>query len=59
MKIITLIENHVAKAGLLAEQSLSFYLETANRKILFDTGRSGAFLSNVHVRFFITLPGIR
>jgi 7,8-dihydropterin-6-yl-methyl-4-(beta-D-ribofuranosyl)aminobenzene 5'-phosphate synthase len=59
MKIITLIGNRVAKAGLLAEHGLSFYLETANRKILLDTGQSGAFLSNVHVRFFITLPGIR
>lgn len=46
MKIITLIENLVYKQGLVAEHGLSIYIETGNRKILFDTGQSGSFLQN-------------
>jgi len=46
MKIITLIENLTYKQGLVAEHGLSFYLETEDRKILFDTGQSGLFLQN-------------
>jgi len=46
MKIITLIENLVYKQGLLAEHGLSFYIETEDRKIIFDTGQSGLFLQN-------------
>jgi 7,8-dihydropterin-6-yl-methyl-4-(beta-D-ribofuranosyl)aminobenzene 5'-phosphate synthase len=46
MKIITLIENLVESGGLLAEHGLSVYIETDNRKILFDTGQSGMFLQN-------------
>ena len=46
MKIITLIENLVYQQGLFAEHGLSIYIETENKKILFDTGQSGMFLQN-------------
>lgn len=46
MKITTLIENLVNKPKLVAEHGLSLYIETTNRKILFDTGQSGLFLQN-------------
>jgi 7,8-dihydropterin-6-yl-methyl-4-(beta-D-ribofuranosyl)aminobenzene 5'-phosphate synthase len=46
MKIITLIENLVNTENLYAEHGLSLYIETNNRKILFDTGQSGLFLQN-------------
>ena len=46
MKIITLIENLVYDQGLVAEHGLSVYLETDNRKMLFDTGQSGIFIQN-------------
>lgn len=46
MKIVTLIENLVYQQGLSAEHGLSIYIETADSKILFDTGQSGLFLQN-------------
>jgi len=46
MRIITLIENLVYKQGLVAEHGLSIYIETENRKIIFDTGQSGLFIQN-------------
>jgi 7,8-dihydropterin-6-yl-methyl-4-(beta-D-ribofuranosyl)aminobenzene 5'-phosphate synthase len=46
MRIITLIENLVYKEGLVAEHGLALYIETENKKILFDTGQSGLFLQN-------------
>ena len=46
MKIVTLIEDLVYQNGLVAEHGLSIYIETENRKILFDTGQSGLFLQN-------------
>lgn len=46
MKIVTLIENLVYQQGLVAEHGLSIYIETENRKIIFDTGQSGLFLQN-------------
>ncbi len=46
MKITTLIENLVYKRGLFSEHGLSIYIETSNKKILFDTGQSGLFLEN-------------
>ena len=46
MRIVTLIENLVYKQGLTAEHGLSFYIETENRKILFDTGQSALFMQN-------------
>jgi len=46
MKIITLIENQVNKAGLLAEHGLCIYIDTGTQKILFDTGQTNAFIKN-------------
>ena len=46
MRIVTLIENLVYQQGLFAEHGLAIYIETDNRKILFDTGQSGLFLQN-------------
>ena len=46
MKIVTLIENLVYKKELYAEHGLAFYIETENKKILFDTGQTGMFLQN-------------
>lgn len=46
MKIVTLIENLVYQQGLVAEHGLSIYIETENKKILFDTGQTGLFIQN-------------
>jgi len=46
MRIVTLIENLVYKKDLVAEHGLSFYIETENSKILFDTGQTSNFLAN-------------
>ena len=46
MKLITLLENTTCSAELVCEHGLSLYLETENRKILFDAGQSGAFAEN-------------
>lgn len=46
IKILTLLENLVYKQGLFAEHGLAFYIETDNKKILFDTGQSALFLQN-------------
>jgi len=46
VKIITLIENLVYKQGLTAEHGLSLYIESDNKKILFDTGQTGLFIQN-------------
>lgn len=47
LQITTLIENVADDAGELAcEHGLSLYIEFAGKKILFDTGQTGAFLSN-------------
>ncbi len=46
MKIITLCEDTRGACGCLFEHGLSFYIETKNHKILFDTGASDAFIKN-------------
>lgn len=47
LQITTLIENMADDAGeLVCEHGLSLYIEFAGKKILFDTGQTGAFLSN-------------
>ena len=46
MKLITLIENTTCSPALSCEHGLSLYLETGNRKILFDMGQSRAFADN-------------
>jgi len=50
-KITTLVENTVAQSGkkLIGEHGLSFYIETQNHKILFDTGQNLAISNNAQV----------
>jgi 7,8-dihydropterin-6-yl-methyl-4-(beta-D-ribofuranosyl)aminobenzene 5'-phosphate synthase len=46
--VTTLVDNSVAQGGqsLLAEHGLSFYIEAADRKLLFDTGQNLAITNN-------------
>lgn len=47
VKITTLIENSTGEHhALKAEHGLSFFIETDECRILFDTGQSGAFIEN-------------
>jgi 7,8-dihydropterin-6-yl-methyl-4-(beta-D-ribofuranosyl)aminobenzene 5'-phosphate synthase len=46
MKIRTLMENTACCENLTAEHGLSLYIETGNRRILFDMGQSAAFADN-------------
>ncbi len=46
MKIMNLMEDTEGQNGCLFEHGLSFYIETANHKILLDTGATDAFLKN-------------
>ncbi len=47
MKFYTLIENKKkADTTLIAEHGISFYFECKGKRILFDTGASGAFIDN-------------
>ncbi len=46
MRIVTLAENTAHRADLTAEHGLSLYVETGNRRLLFDAGQSGAFWDN-------------
>ncbi|MCB5711906.1 MBL fold metallo-hydrolase [Lactonifactor longoviformis] len=45
-KIVTLIEDTGRDDGLEKEHGLSFYIEAAGHKILFDTGAGNRFLTN-------------
>jgi 7,8-dihydropterin-6-yl-methyl-4-(beta-D-ribofuranosyl)aminobenzene 5'-phosphate synthase len=47
-KITILIDNQ-AGAGLVAEHGFSLWIETGERRILFDTGQSSAFEKNARV----------
>ena len=46
MNITTLIENTACREDLVCEHGLSLYIETAEHRILFDAGQSGAFADN-------------
>lgn len=46
MKIINLVENEPGSSGCEAAHGLSFYVETENHKILFDTSPSEVVLTN-------------
>lgn len=46
MKIYVLVENTTHKEDMLTEHGLSMYIETAEHKILFDTGCGTAFAEN-------------
>jgi len=47
IRITILAENTVYQRGLRAEHGLSFWIETNDKKILFDTGQSDLLLHNV------------
>ncbi|AQQ72293.1 putative hydrolase [Limihaloglobus sulfuriphilus] len=46
LKLTLLIEDSPTGGGLISEHGLSFWIESAGTKILFDTGQSGAFIQN-------------
>lgn len=46
MHITVLMENTASSPHFAAEHGLSLYIETGNRRILFDFGQSDAFLNN-------------
>ena len=46
MKIVTLTENTASRETLRAEHGLSLYIETGEKKILFDAGQTDAFAQN-------------
>ncbi len=46
MEVKILTENTVYKRGFLGEHGLSLWIETGDKKYLFDTGQSGVFLQN-------------
>jgi metal-dependent hydrolase (beta-lactamase superfamily II) len=46
MKLTTLIESHVDRPGLLAEQGMSVLVQTGQKNILFNTGFSPAYSLN-------------
>ena len=49
MKIISLLENTAASPAVGAEHGLSLYIETGERRILFDMGQSDLFARNAKV----------
>ena len=50
LKITTLIENNSDKNNILInEHGLSLYIKMNEKKILFDTGKSGDFVKNAEV----------
>ncbi len=50
-RITTLVDNSVSlsASGLIGEHGLSFYVETDNKKILFDTGQNMALSHNAQI----------
>lgn len=46
MKITVLCENTTERSDILSEHGLSLYIETKNKKILFDMGQSDVFAKN-------------
>lgn len=46
MEVLTLIDNVVYGQGLVGEHGLSFLIKINGKKILFDTGQTGAILQN-------------
>ena len=49
VKITTLVENTAEGDGLLSEHGISFWVEYGDRKILFDTGQTGAIMRNAEI----------
>ena len=46
MKIVTLVENTTLSDDYRSKHGLSFYIETAKHKILFDLGQDDLFIKN-------------
>ncbi len=46
MRITVLTENTTCREDLICEHGLSLYIETGDKRILFDAGQSGAFAAN-------------
>ena len=57
-KITTLVENCVYGRKLQAEHGLSLYIETAEHKLLFDTGASDLFISNARLLHIMNLSNM-
>ncbi len=49
MKITSLLENTASSAAVQAEHGLSLYIETADRRILFDMGQTDLFARNAEI----------
>ena len=49
IRITTLVENTASGMGLLAEHGLAFWIEYADKRILFDTGQSDILIQNAKV----------
>lgn len=50
MKIVNLVENTEGSCGCGAEHGLCFYIETAQHKLLMDTGASDLLLKNARIK---------
>lgn len=46
VRITTIVEDTASGTGLIAEHGLSFWIEYASHRILFDTGQSNAIIQN-------------
>ncbi len=46
MTIIPLMDDYCPKAGLIGEHGLSYWVDTGETRILFDTGQTGALVAN-------------
>lgn len=57
MKVSVLIENTTCDRALTAEHGLSLYIETGKRRLLFDTGATGAFARNAR-QMGVDLAGV-
>lgn len=50
MRVVVLVENRQDKSGVLAhERGLSLYIETNGKALLFDTGKTDAFMRNAAI----------
>ena len=58
MRVTTLVDNVVYGQGLFAEHGLSFFIETGNRNILFDTGQSGDVLVKNAAKLGVDLSSV-
>lgn len=57
MKLKVLMENTAAQEGFCAEHGLSLYIETGERRILFDMGQTDGFVSNARAAH-VDLSGV-